>query len=95
MITVKNINGSPEFIPKTKFGSHSDESSFYFFETQEEIDLHKAKIESEGSPTVEPKDPIEELKLQISELETKLSTNTKNIETIATAVDVEIETVVK
>ena len=36
MITVKAINGSPEYIPKTTHGVHCDGVNFYFFESVEE-----------------------------------------------------------
>lgn len=36
MIVVKNINGSPESVPNTSFGVHSDSNNFYFFEREEE-----------------------------------------------------------
>jgi hypothetical protein len=36
MITVRNLNGSPESNPGTKFGSHFDGTNFYFFESDQE-----------------------------------------------------------
>lgn len=36
MITVKAINGSPEYIPKTTHGVHCDGVNFYFFESDVE-----------------------------------------------------------
>lgn len=43
MITVRNINGTPESKPNTKFGVFSDENSFYFFESdRERIDFIEA-----------------------------------------------------
>lgn len=41
MITVKNINGSPEIIPDKYVGVHSDENFFYFFENENELTEHK------------------------------------------------------
>lgn len=39
MITVNNINGSPESTPANYIARHSDGSYFYFFETKEEWEL--------------------------------------------------------
>lgn len=36
MITVNNINGSPEAIPHNYFAVHGDDSHFYFFNNKEE-----------------------------------------------------------
>lgn len=45
MITVKNINGSPESIPDVKiYGTHSDEQYFYFFTTEKEAEAHDKEV---------------------------------------------------
>ncbi len=36
MITVANINGSPESVPSVSCGVYSDANSFYFFESEQE-----------------------------------------------------------
>lgn len=40
MIKVPNINGKPETIPNTSFGVYSDETHFYFFESDGERIAH-------------------------------------------------------
>lgn len=44
MISVANINGSPEQWHNTPFGHHSDISSFYFFESDNERNQFLANL---------------------------------------------------
>ena len=44
MITINNIEGSPEFIPETYKQQHFDGDYFYFFETDEEVALFKSCV---------------------------------------------------
>lgn len=49
MIKVPNINGSPESTPKKYIGVHSDDSYYYFFETEKEKDNFYAGIPNDNS----------------------------------------------
>jgi hypothetical protein len=44
MITINNINGSPEFIPEKYKQQHFDGDFFYFFETEEEVSLFQSFV---------------------------------------------------
>lgn len=44
MIKVANNNGSPEYIPETTGGIHSDSDYFYFFNTKQEHDDFLASL---------------------------------------------------
>jgi len=44
MITINNINGSPEFIPEKYKQQHFDGDFFYFFETEEEVLLFQSFV---------------------------------------------------
>jgi hypothetical protein len=50
MITVANINGSPASNPRLGFGSYSDDTNFYFFESEAEHDAYIAQLNI-GVPT--------------------------------------------
>lgn len=49
MIKVPNIHGSPESTPKKYIGVHSDDSYYYFFETEKEKDNFYAGIPNDNS----------------------------------------------
>lgn len=49
MIKVPNIQGSPESTPKKYIGIHSDDSYYYFFETEKEKENFYAGIPNDNS----------------------------------------------
>lgn len=49
MIKVPNIKGSPESTPKKYVGIHSDDSYYYFFETEKEKENFYAGIPNDNS----------------------------------------------